>query len=81
MVFAGFSAKALADRINDATCNILITADGGFRGTKITPLKDISDEAMKNTSSIEKCIVFKRTKSKIIIKEGRDVWWHDQMEK
>jgi len=81
VVFAGFSAKALADRINDATCNILITADGGFRGANITPLKDISDEAMKNTSSIEKCIVLERTKSKIVVKEGRDVWWHDQMEK
>ena len=81
VVFAGFSAKALGDRINDATCNILITADGGFRGTKIIPLKDISDEAMKNTSSIEKCIVLERTKSKIIMKEGRDGWWHDQMEK
>ena len=81
VVFAGFSAKALADRINDATCNILITADGGFRGAKITPLKDISDEAMENTSSIEKCIVLERTKSKIIMKEGRDVWWHDQMER
>ena len=81
VVFAGFSAKALADRINDATCNILITADGGFRGTKITPLKDISDEAMKNTSSIEKCIVLERTKSKIVMQEVRDIWWHDEMQK
>jgi len=81
VVFAGFSAKALADRINDATCNILITADGGFRGGKITPLKDISDEAMENTSSIEKCIVLERTKSKIAMQKGRDIWWYDQMGK
>jgi len=81
VVFAGFSAKALADRINDATCNILITADGGFRGTKITPLKDISDEAMKNTPSIQKCIVLERTKSKIAMQKGRDIWWYDQMKK
>ncbi len=81
VVFAGFSAKALADRINDATCNILITADGGFRGAKITALKDISDEAMKNTSSIEKCIVLERTKSKIVMQKGRDVWWHNEMQK
>ena len=47
VVFAGFSAKSLSDRINDADCNILITADGGFRGAKITALKDISDEAMQ----------------------------------
>ena len=81
VVFAGFSAKALADRINDATCNILITADGGFRGTKITPLKDISDEAMKNTFSIEKCIVLERTKSEVAMQGERDIWWHNEMQK
>jgi len=79
VVFAGFSAKSLSDRINDADCNILITADGGFRGAKITALKDISDEAMKNTPSIEKCIVLKRTKNTISMKNGRDFWWHDEM--
>ena len=79
VVFAGFSAKSLSDRINDANCNILITADGGFRGEKITPLKDISDEAMQTTPSIEKCIVLERTKKKISMKIGRDVWWHDEM--
>ena len=52
VVFAGFSAKSLSDRINDANCSILITSDGGFRGKKITPLKDIADEAMKSTKSI-----------------------------
>ena len=81
VVFAGFSAKSLADRINDADCTILITADGGFRGQKITPLKDISDEAMESTSSIEKCIVLKRTKSKISMQNGRDIWWHNEMQK
>ena len=79
VVFAGFSAKSLSDRINDADCNILITADGGFRGAKITPLKDISDEAMQTTPSIEKCIVLERTKNTISMKNGRDVWWHDEM--
>jgi len=79
VVFAGFSAKSLSDRINDADCNILITADGGFRGAKITPLKDISDEAMQTTPSIEKCIVLERTKNTISMKIGRDVWWHDEM--
>ena len=81
VVFAGFSAKSLSDRINDADCNILITADGGFRGTKITPLKDISDDAMKSTPSIEKCIVLERTKSNIKMFDDRDVWWHDEMQK
>ncbi len=81
VVFAGFSSKSLSDRINDANCNILITSDGGYRGDKITPLKEISDKAMKNTPSIEKCIVLKRTNSDIEMKEGRDVWWGDEMEK
>ena len=81
VVFAGFSAKSLSDRINDADCNILITADGGFRGEKITPLKDISDEAMKSTPSIKKCIVLERTKSNITMQNGRDIWWHDEMYK
>ena len=81
VVFAGFSAKSLSDRINDANCNILITADGGFRGDKITPLKDIADEAMKNTPSIQKCIVLERAKSNIKMQKNRDVWWHDEIKK
>jgi len=80
VVFAGFSAKSLSDRINDATCKLLITADGGFRGDKTTPLKQISDEAMKSTPSIERCIVLKRTKSNINMQKNRDFWWHEQME-
>ena len=81
VVFAGFSAKSLSDRINDADCTILITADGGFRGEKITPLKKISDEAMDSTPSITRCIVLERTKSKITMKSKRDVWWHKEMQK
>jgi len=80
VVFAGFSAKSLSDRINDADCTILITADGGFRGEKITPLKDISDEAMNSTPSIIRCIVLERTKSKISMQSERDVWWHSEMQ-
>jgi len=80
VVFAGFSAKSLSDRINDATCKLLITADGGFRGDKTTPLKEISDEAMKSTPSIERCIVLKRTKSNVNMQKNRDFWWHEQME-
>ena len=80
VVFAGFSAKSLSDRINDATCKLLITADGGFRGEKITPLKEISDEAMQNSPSIKKCIVLKRIGKKISMDKKRDVWWHEEME-
>ncbi|MFL2573094.1 MAG: acetate--CoA ligase [Flavobacteriales bacterium] len=79
VVFAGFSAKSLSDRINDAKCKALITADGGFRGNKITPLKKIADEAMTITPSIDFCIVLKRTESKIIMKENRDYYWESEM--
>ena len=81
VVFAGFSAQSLSERINDANCTILITADGAFRGDKITPLKDISDEAMNTSPTIQKCIVLKRTNSDINIKSGRDVWWNEEIEK
>mgnify|MGYP001297562833 CR=1 FL=1 len=81
VVFAGFSAKSLAERINDAKCNILITADGGFRGEKITPLKKIANEAMKFTSCIKRCIVLQRAQISISMKKGRDVWWHEEMSK
>ncbi len=79
IVFAGFSAKALADRNNDAQAKVLITADGGYRGKKIIPLKETSDEALEMSDSIEKMIVVKRTEQNINMKEGRDLWWHDLM--
>ena len=79
VVFAGFSASSLKERINDASCNLLITSDGGFRGDKIIPLKNISDEAMKETPSIKKCIVLKRTNKKISMHKERDIWWHEEM--
>ena len=79
VVFAGFSAKSLSDRINDAKCKALITSDGGFRGNKITPLKEIADDAMKKTPSIEFTIVLKRTSSNIKMQENRDFWWHEEM--
>ena len=79
VVFAGFSAKSLSDRISDANCSILLTSDGGYRGDKIIHLKNIADEAMRSTSTINRCIVLKRTNTEIDILEGRDVWWHEEL--
>jgi len=77
VVFAGFSSTSLADRINDASCKMVITSDGGFRGAKTINLKGIVDEALENTPSIENVIVLARTNEAINMKEGRDHWWHD----
>jgi len=81
VVFAGFSAKALADRINDATCKLILTTDGAYRGTKIIDLKSIVDEALVSCPSIEKSIVYQRINSSVKMTEGRDVWWHDELKK
>ncbi len=72
VVFAGFSANALSTRINDSTCKVLITADGGFRGSKTIDLKGIVDEALKKTPTVEKVFVVKRTNQEIDMMEGRD---------
>ena len=77
VVFGGFSATALADRIADGKSKILITADGGFRRGKIVPLKETADAALKNCPTVEKSIVVRRTAEKIAWQEGRDLWWHD----
>ncbi|MBT6439665.1 MAG: acetate--CoA ligase [Flavobacteriales bacterium] len=79
VVFAGFSAKALAERINDSQCNILVTADGGFRGAKTIDLKTIADEALENCLSIKKAIILKRINSEVSMKQDRDVWLHDEL--
>jgi acetyl-CoA synthetase len=81
VVFGGFSAASLAGRIQDADCNILITADGAFRGAKDIPLKDVADEALETCPSVKKVIVFERTRSNIKLIEGRDVLWKDEMQK
>ena len=81
VVFAGFSSSALAARINDAQCKVLLTADGGFRGHKITPLKDIADEALKTCPSIQKVIVYQRTRQNITWNPSLDVWWHEELQK
>ncbi len=81
VVFAGFSAQSLADRINDASCNIVVTADGSFRGDKVIALKDIVDEGLAECDSVKKVIVLERTKQSVKMQEGRDYWWHTEMDK
>ncbi len=80
IIFAGFSANALADRIIDASAKMVITSDGGFRGTRTIPLKAITDEALKRCPSIKHAIVLKRTGEEINMVEGRDIWWSDAID-
>jgi len=77
VVFAGFSSSALADRINDCEAKMVLTSDGNFRGSKNIPVKEVVDEALEKTSTVEKVIVCKRTNSEVTMKSKRDVWWHD----
>tara|TARA_R110002072_G_scaffold72354_1_gene172985 strand:- start:4961 stop:6868 length:1908 start_codon:yes stop_codon:yes gene_type:complete len=81
VVFAGFSAKALETRINDSDCRIVITADGGFRGSKTIDLKGIVDEALKNCPDVKSVLVVKRTHTEITMKEGRDHWLQPLLDK
>ncbi|KKK48033.1 hypothetical protein LCGC14_3149200, partial [marine sediment metagenome] len=80
VVFAGFSAKALATRINDSNCKLLITSDGSFRGKKVLDLKSIVDEALESCEGVENVLVAKRTQSEIDMKDGRDHWLQPLMD-
>ena len=80
VVFAGFSAQSLADRLDDCGCKLVITADGGFRGNKELQIKDLVDEALTKSSSVYKVIVFQRIGSLINMKAGRDYWWHEEVQ-
>ncbi len=79
VIFGGFSAEAIRDRVNDGECKLIVTADGGFRRGAEIKLKEIVDEAVKETPSVESVIVFERTKSAVVMQDGRDFWWHDLM--
>jgi acetyl-CoA synthetase len=83
VVFGGFSADALRDRINDSTCSIVLTADGGYRRGQIVPLKPAVDQALANGAcpSVKSVVVFRRTKQDVAMQPGRDLWWHEVMEK
>src|SRR5687767_7879244 len=77
VVFGGFSAEALAGRINDSAAKLVITADGGYRKGNVVPLKKNADDAIAQTKSVERTLVVRRTKSDIPWDDKRDVWWHD----
>jgi len=80
VVFAGFSVKALSARMNDASCNMLLTSDGGYRGAKTIALKEIADEALLSCPSVNCCIVFQRTNQNVAW-NPIDKWWHEEIEK
>ena len=79
VVFGGFSAQSIADRIIDAQCAFVITADGGFRGNKEIPLKSVIDDALTQCDTVQKVIVLNRTHTPISMIKGRDVWWEEEM--
>ncbi len=80
VVFGGFSAESISDRLADSGAEHIITADGGWRRGKIVPLKDNVDEAIKRNKAVKSVIVHQRTGQKVAMKKGRDHWWHELAE-
>ncbi len=79
VVFGGFSAQSIADRIQDAQATLVITCDGAFRGAKDIPLKSVIDDALMACPSVKKVIVCTRTRTPVSMLKGRDVWWEDEI--
>jgi len=77
VIFGGFSADSIRDRVNDCGCKAIITADGGYRRGREIRLKPIVDEAIADCPTIESSVVFRRTGTEVAMQEGRDHWWHD----
>ena len=80
VIFGGFSAQSIADRLYDAQAEFIITCDGAYRGDKIIPLKSVIDDALIGNRTVKKVIVYTRTRTPISMLKGRDVWWEDEME-
>jgi len=80
VIFAGFSADAIADRNNDAKAKIQLTSDGLWRRGKCLPLKETVDKALEKSPTVEKCVVLRRCENDCLMQEGRDYWWHDLVE-
>lgn len=81
VIFGGFSAKSIADRVIDAHAAYIITCDGAFRGAKSIPLKSVVDEALTQCPFVKKVFVYERTQEPVSMIKGRDVWWDDEMQK
>ena len=79
VVFGGFSAQSIADRINDAQCKLIITSDGAYRGNKEIPMKNTVDDALIGCPSVERVIVLTRTRTPVAMLKGRDVWWEQEL--
>jgi len=80
VVFGGFSAQSIADRLEDAKAEFIITCDGAFRGDKVIPLKNVIDDALIGNKTVKRVIVYTRTRTPVSMIKGRDVWWEDEME-
>ena len=81
VIFGGFSAEAVRERMNDAEAKVVITADGGYRRGAEVPLKPAVDEALASVPSVKNVVVFKRTGTQVAWQEGRDLWWHELMDR
>lgn len=79
VIFGGFSAQSIADRINDAGCRLVITTDGAYRGGKVIPMKETMDDALTMCPGVERVIVYTRTRTPVSMIKGRDVWWMDEI--
>lgn len=79
VIFGGFSAQSIADRLYDAQAEFIITCDGAFRGAKDIPLKSVIDDALIGNRTVKKVIVYTRTRTPVSMLKGRDVWWEDEM--
>ena len=80
VIFGGFSAQSIADRLYDAQAEFIVTCDGAYRGNKDIPLKSVIDDALIGNRTIKKVIVYTRTRTPVSMLKGRDVWWEDEME-
>jgi acetyl-CoA synthetase len=80
VIFGGFSAQSIADRLEDAQAEFIVTCDGAFRGNKDIPLKSIIDDALIGNKIVKKVIVYTRTRTPVSMLKGRDLWWEDEME-